>query len=248
MDKNTDTPTPETIIKKLATELLRKDTIVVVSEALSINSDNIKYVDSDESLAEHQSGCVAALGLYGVIPELPEQNKKYLDNLLLGTWLVKAESLKLAIAREKTVGIVNPAAGSEDGKVKVTSYSITPKGLEIALKIQEHEDNKERYEQQSNISETLKTNSTRSLYTAWGALFLSTVLIGLGIYRLYLLELKILSHENIGVRISNAETELGKLRDKNDLLVKELEEFKNKPVTTVVAQVDDTHQTKINER
>lgn len=60
------------------------------------------------------------------------------------------------------------------------SYKLSAKGLDIVLKLQEHNDNKDRIERQINISKlqvdisnSLKINSGRALWVSIGALFLS---------------------------------------------------------------------------
>jgi hypothetical protein len=97
---------------------------------------------------------------------------------------------------------------------------LTPKGIDAVLKIQEHDDNERRFQQQSEISTTLKSNSTKSLWIAWGALIMSTALVYLSYERLNKLEDKIISHNDIDISIKT-------LEDKSNTLALENEKLKS---------------------
>ena len=92
---------------------------------------------------------------------------------------------------------------------------VSAKGLETALKLQEHADNTSRFEQQKNISKELKRNSDRSVTTARWALVLSVVLVSIGVYRIHQLEQKILSHTTMETRINSLDAEVTRLNTNN---------------------------------
>lgn len=96
----------------------------------------------------------------------------------------------------------------------LTLIQVNEDGLDVALKLQEHDDNRDRFEQQKAISKTLQTNSTRSVFIAVSALCISVVLVGLSAFRAYQLEEKILSHDAIQLHIRNNETKINELSDK----------------------------------
>jgi cell division protein FtsL len=129
---------------------------------------------------------------------------------------------------EKTIG-------SQSSTIKINE-----KGFEAALKLQEHEDNHERFEQQSGISKVLQSNSSKSVLTARLALALSVVLVSFGGYRIYQLEQKIMSHSNMEQRIHSAEEESDRL-DKEVVRLKgelsgliSVDNDKGKPVAVIV--------------
>jgi hypothetical protein len=122
----------------------------------------------------------------------------------------------------------------------LTLIQVNEDGLDVALKLQEHDDNKERFKQQSAISNVLKDNSSKSVATARWALALSVVLLGFGGYRVYQLEQKILSHSNMKQRIHSAEEESSRLNEEVVRLKDELSRLisvdndKGKPVAVNV--------------
>lgn len=60
-------------------------------------------------------------------------------------------------------------------KVEFVHWQLTMKGIDIALKLQEHKDNDKRHNAQLIVSQTLKTNSTISLFISSGAALVSVV-------------------------------------------------------------------------
>jgi hypothetical protein len=107
-----------------------------------------------------------------------------------------------------------------DGKAIIGGrYALTlsEKGLDVALKLQEHDDNERRFKQQSDISEVLKGNSSKSIVTAWVALVVSIALVGLSIYRVHQLERKIESHTTIETRINSLDAEVKELKKKMNI-------------------------------
>jgi len=234
-------PTPESIIKKLSIELLRCDSIVIVSDTFASMADNINYNNHNTPLSEHHTKCIKVLGIDSVIPSNVELKKKcILNNKILASWLLKAETLGLASVRMETTGLIKPSKDNTDGRVTTRSYSITSKGLEVALKLQEHEDNERRFEQQNDISKVLQDNSSKSVTTARWALALSVLLVSFGGYRVYQLEQKILSHSNMEQRINSAEEESSRLNGEVVRLKDELNRLisvdndKGKPVAVIV--------------
>jgi len=127
------------------------------------------------------------------------------------------QSVALMIEELIRLELIHVTDNSSDTGQYASTISLSIKGLETTLKLQEHDDNESRFIQQKEISETLKKNSTKSVFTARLALALSALLISIGGYRVYQLEQKILSHDAIELRISNTETELNRLKNENVL-------------------------------
>jgi DNA-binding PadR family transcriptional regulator len=231
-------PTPESIIKDITLELLRINDITVTTEEHSLISDTIMHNSSGGFLSVHQDKCYTALNIDAVTPEIEDNNKRYLFNGVLMVWLEKAHGLELASPREDTAEVRNDSTKSL--RVPIKTYTLTPKGLEVALKLQEHEDNERRFEQQSGISLILQDNSSKSVTTARWALALSVVLVIFGGYRVYQLEQKILSHSNMEQRIHSAEEEYSRLDEEVVRLKGELNRLipvdndKGKPVAVIV--------------
>jgi hypothetical protein len=63
-------------------------------------------------------------------------------------------------------------------------YRLTSKGIDVALKLQEHNDNERRFNEQINISSALKSNSNRSVWISSGALLLTVVALVFAFIRL----------------------------------------------------------------
>jgi len=233
----------------ISVELMRKNFLSLLLKRLDITAINTNTRMTKEIVCDGHAECLYRMQLVLAVEadcELPESD---IDPSLLNNTIQMAldDLVSLGLSK-KGKGKAKIVVGNNTTLLDTDAYQITPKGLDVALRLQEHDDNERRFEQQKAISETLKTNSTRSLYTAWGALLISCTLVVIGGIKIYQLDQKISSHTTMEKRINTTDIELGKLRDKNDLLAKGLEAFKNKSVTTVVAQVDDTHQTKENER
>jgi hypothetical protein len=77
-------------------------------------------------------------------------------------------------AREMKVQIDNLGLLNEVNKDEgMEIVSLNSKGLEIALKLQEHDDNERRFNEQKIISSTFKTNSTRSFWGSMRALVMA---------------------------------------------------------------------------
>jgi hypothetical protein len=208
-------PTTETIIKKLTVELLKHDFISVVPEGIGKATDKIKHENSDKTLAEHQDLCMDLLGINQIIPELEKKNKLFLSNSVLMAWLRKAETLGLASFEMSTLKLIEGAGITINDKFKMSNYSITSKGLETALKLQEHEDNERRFEQQSGISKVLQDNSSKSVTTARIALGVAAIVMvssigsaAINYIRLDKLEQKILSHDEIKLLIRSNEVRI----------------------------------------
>lgn len=244
MTTNDEPLTTEDIIVNLTMGMMRIETMAVTSS--NKYQEISKITHNGKPLIQHLEDCITILG-YEPSPELTKEGRVELINGLLTTSLNKLVTLELVKYGSISAVFIDPESRPETN-IQLRTFEINSKGLEVALKLQEHGDNESRFRQQTDISKVLKDNSTKSVLTARVALALSVVLVCFGGYRVYQLEQKILSHSIMEARMNTTDLELGKLRDKNDLLVKELEAFKDKPVTTAVAQVDDTHQTKKKER
>jgi hypothetical protein len=103
----------------------------------------------------------------------------------------------------------------------LTLIQVNEDGLDVALKLQEHDDNKERFKQQSAISDVLKDNSSKSVTTARIALGVATVVMississaAINYVRLNKLEQKILSHDAIELHIRSNEAKINELSTK----------------------------------
>jgi hypothetical protein len=98
----------------------------------------------------------------------------------------------------------------DTSEVNAEMYFVTlnSKGVDVALKLQEHDDNKSRFQQQRNISRV-------SLVVAATALALTAIMVLLAVQRLSLLEERILSHDIIEHRIKNNEKELNRINTEN---------------------------------
>jgi len=217
--------TPETIIKNITIELLRYGDITVTTENFGVCTDIIPFGSSGGFLLEHQQKLYESLRIDAtqLSAESIEDNsngKRYLINGALLMWLSKTQVLGLALPRDRNIEVDN-----KDGSkatVLLKTFALTSQGLDVALKIQEHEDNERRFEQQSGISKALQDNSSKSVTTARWALALSVVLVGFGGYRVYQLEQKILSHSNMEQRIHSAEKESSRLGKEVVILKDEL--------------------------
>jgi hypothetical protein len=98
----------------------------------------------------------------------------------------------------------------DTSEVNAEMYFVTlnSKGVDVALKLQEHDDNKSRFQQQRNISRV-------SLVVAATALVLTAIMVLLAVQRLSLLEERILSHDTIEHRIKNNKKELNRINTEN---------------------------------
>lgn len=234
---------------KISVESMRKNILTLLLKRMDIVVTDTYPEMTKEIVCTDHSECLYSMQL-AILKEaeckLPESD--ILPSLINDTLKMALDDLVSLGLSKKGEGKAKMVAGDHTTLLHTGAYQITPKGLDVALKLQEHDDNERRFGQQKAISETLKTNSTRSLYTAWGALIISCTLVVFGAIRIHQLDQKISSHTTMEKRINTTDIELGKLRGKNDLLVKELEALKNKPVNTVIVKVDDTHQTKKKER
>jgi len=112
----------------------------------------------------------------------------------------------------------------ETSEVSVKMYYVTlnSKGVDVALKLQEHEDNKERFEQQSAISKVVQDNSSKSVTTARIALGVAAIVMvssissaAINYIRLNKLEQKILSHDAIELHIRGNEAKINQLSTKD---------------------------------
>jgi hypothetical protein len=238
--KKYEHPTPETIVKKLTIELLRRDNITIVDDFASAMTDNITHNSTNKSLAVHQRECAKEIGFDAIVTQTNIEERMRATNKLLASWLVKIESLGLANSRDESTGLCKAIEDGGDGRARVKAYSITPQGLETALKLQEHDDNRDRFKQQKIISKTLQTNSTRSVYISVSALCISILLVGLSAFRTYQLEEKIMSHDTMKQRIHSAEEESSRLDEEVVRLKDELNRLisvdndKGKPVAVIV--------------
>ena len=71
-----------------------------------------------------------------------------------------------------------------EDSVMSDKYLLTSKGIDVALKLQEHADNERRFKENYLISKTLQTNSKRSLIISSIALILTIVALTLAFVRL----------------------------------------------------------------
>jgi hypothetical protein len=235
--------TPETLIKNITLELLRVGDITVTTEDLGRSTGIIAYGSSGGSLSEHQQKLYESLGMAATTPDIEGieddvNAKRYLINGTLLMWLSKAQILGLATPRGRSAELTNKNGSKVD--VQLKTFALTSQGLGVALKIQEHDDNERRFEQQSGISKVLQDNSSKSVATARWALAISIVLVGFSGYRVYQLEQKILSHSNMEKRIHSAEEESSRL-DKEVVRLKgelnrliSVDNDKAKPVAVIV--------------
>jgi hypothetical protein len=116
----------------------------------------------------------------------------------------------------------------------LTLIQVNEDGLDVALKLQEHDDNKERFKQQSAISDVLKDNSSKSVTTARIALGVAAIVMvssissaAINYIRLNKLEQKILSHDAIELHIRSNETKINELS------------IKGAPVDSQVASIEE---------
>lgn len=145
----------------------------------------------------------------------------------------------------------NPFIADEDsdeyGNPAYHKLTVNDKGLEVIMKLQEHDDNERRFnsqkesteaqieisQSQKQISTALKNNSDKSIKTARWAIFLTVIAIIFSGIRLYYLEQKVASNSNLNQRISNLEKNYNTLKHENMALKNIIEridklEIKNK--------------------
>jgi hypothetical protein len=103
----------------------------------------------------------------------------------------------------------------------LTLIQVNEDGLDVALKLQEHDDNKERFKQQSAISDVLKDNSSKSVTTARIALGVAVIVMississaAINYIRLDKLEQKFLSYDEIELHIRSNEAKINELSTK----------------------------------
>jgi hypothetical protein len=103
----------------------------------------------------------------------------------------------------------------------LTLIQVNEDGLDVALKLQEHDDNKERFKQQSAISDVLKDNSSKSVTTARIALGVAAIVMississaAINYIRLDKLEQKFLSYDEIELHIRSNEAKINELSTK----------------------------------
>jgi hypothetical protein len=111
----------------------------------------------------------------------------------------------------------------DTSEVNAEMYFVTlnSKGVDVALKLQEHDDNKERFKQQSAISKVIQDNSSKSVTTARIALGVAAIVMvsaissaAINYIRLDKLEQKILSHDAIELHIRSNEAKINELSTK----------------------------------
>jgi len=195
--------TPEEIIKNLTLALL-KDNTITVSESEFGNSTRHIFKDPEgASLNQRQ---IQYAHLFGMHPSaLPDELMRDWLNGAILSWLDRLKGLGLADVEHRKENYNRTIDHIEI--VIVADYSITAKGLETALRLQEHSDNEARFKQQKIISIT-------SVCVAVLALVLTTALVVLGAMRLDLLEQKTLSHEEIKLHIKSNEAKINELSTK----------------------------------
>jgi hypothetical protein len=103
----------------------------------------------------------------------------------------------------------------------LTLIQVNEDGLDVALKLQEHDDNKERFKQQSAISDVLKDNSSKSVTTARIALGVAAIVMississaAINYIRLDKLEQNFLSYDEIELHIRSNEAKINELSTK----------------------------------
>ncbi|RTR40996.1 hypothetical protein EKG38_03550 [Shewanella canadensis] len=130
----------------------------------------------------------------------------------------------------------------EYGNPAYHKLTVNAKGLEVIIKLQEHDDNERRFnsqkesteaqmeisESQKLVSEALKSNSDKSVTTARWAIGLTVIAIIFSGIRLYFLEQKITSNDTINDRISGLEKQYNTLENENIMLKDSIERI-NKP-------------------
>jgi hypothetical protein len=183
-----------------------------------------------EELTENHEGVLAAflqsMSIRSEINETINQETHTLVASILNKHLemgtVKKKILNCSFKEEKK-GLFDSYSG------EVITYVITSKGLDACLKLQEHEDNERRFEQQTGISEIIKKNSSESVKTSQKALKVSyyiscLALLGivLSFLRLDALQEKVVSLDNLESRILHMESKPKELIKENKLLEAEL--------------------------
>jgi hypothetical protein len=130
------------------------------------------------------------------------------------------------------------------------SIHLTARGVDVALKLQEHEDNNIRFNQQSKfskdqlvisesqnkISKALKKNSDRTVIAAAVGAILTLAAVLIGAFRLYQFEQKLVSHEDIDTRISELKKNHNSLALDNEKLKATIQllkrpEVESEPIT-----------------
>lgn len=229
----------ESMRKNFLTLLLKRKDITVIETDTRMTK---------EIVCDGHSDCLYDMQLNLITEaecELPEKDiEPSLINATLQEALDELVDLDLSI---RGIGKAKIETGNHTTLLNTLVYRITPKGLDVALKLQEHTDNEQRFKQQIDISEQqkgisneLKINSSKSVVNARIALALSIVLIAVGGYRIYQLEQKILSHSNMEQRIQSAEEESSRLDEEVVRLKGELSRLisvdndKGKPVAVIV--------------
>jgi hypothetical protein len=195
--------TPEDIIKNLTLTLLRDNTITVCQPEFSNGTRHISHDLESNTLYQRQMQYAHLFGIaQSALPD--ELIKDFLNDIIL-SWLNRLKELELAGVKHRKEKYSRTFDHIQI--VTVADYSITAKGLETALRLQEHSDNDTRFKQQKKIS-------TVSVCVAALALVLTTALVSLGVMRLDLLEQKILSHNAIELHIKSNEAKINELSTK----------------------------------
>ncbi|MFT5760594.1 MAG: hypothetical protein ACI9LM_005381 [Alteromonadaceae bacterium] len=110
---------------------------------------------------------------------LPVIDNKYQRNYLIqkvGCGALSALELKGFVSKSPNVHELYTANAINKS---FDIYVLTAKGVDIAVKLQEHKDNNEQHGVQSRISRTMKTNSTISAISSFVAVIVSCVALAL---------------------------------------------------------------------
>jgi len=212
--KEPDNTSPEAVLKNVTKELLRNDHITIIKEELGTDTGIIVKSVRAKSLYEYQCEHMVSLGIK--IPKMSDMAGAHIINSILTQWLSRAD--KLGLVEKNTEARQRQPRDSGMDFVDVVKYTLSSRGLDVALKLQEHDDNKERFKQQSAISDVLKDNSSKSVTTARIALGVAAIVMississaAINYIRLDKLEQKILSHDEIKLRIRSNEVRMMRL-------------------------------------
>jgi hypothetical protein len=230
--------------KPALTYLDKKGSYVIYnygSEPLDTNFDIMNNIDTIEAFVSTFLDLNKVKERYKLAPKSDRTEKQiynhYADHLNVRAMLMSSTLDKYGFVTTKDYN-------------EHKSISLTVRGVDVALKLQEHEDNDIRFNQQSEfskeqlvisesqnkISKALKKNSDRTVIAAAVGAGLTLAAVFIGVFRLYQFEQKLVSHEDIDTRISELKKNYNSLALDNEKLKATIQllkrpEVESEPIT-----------------
>lgn len=158
----------------------------------------LSYITGDEKPPYSELGAfIRRAG--GKLEDFDETNKNHHMQIIY--------TIERSFERLNELGLIEINDTQDDKNIKYYAHKITEKGLDVSIRLQEHIDNDRRFLAQKEISDTLKRNSTVSLYISVTAILVALTTLFFSYQRLKLMEDRVLSE--INVKLHNKEESKG---------------------------------------